>query len=223
MSLIPVELGNYYLMGKGYVDFRQLFNHFHRQQAFFVTRAKSNIQYEIEEKRLVNKSTGVLNDSVIRLAGQKTSKWYPETLRMVVYEDYATGNVYRFLTSDFKHLYLTIAELYRERCQVECFKHHLHIKSFYGTSENAVYSQIWIALCDYLLLAIAKKMYHVNQELYILSSAIGSVLFQRKPLGELFVKSNDPQNGSNPGELSPILNFFGQQCLGVLHLKHLFA
>lgn len=206
MSLIPVEPGNYYLMDKGYVDFRQLFNHFHRQQAFFVTRAKDNMQYEIEEERLVDKSTGVLNDSVIRLAGQKTSKWYPETLRMVVYEDYATGNVYRFLTNDFKHSYLTIAELYRERWQVECFfkwiKHHLHIKSFYGTSENAVYSQIWIAICDYLLLAIAKKMYHVNQELYILSSAIGSVLFQRKPLGELFVKSNDPQNESNSGELS---------------------
>jgi len=206
MSLIPVEPGNYYLMDKGYVDFRQLFNHFHRQQAFFVTRAKDNMQYEIEEERLVDKSTGVLNDSVIRLAGQKTSKWYPETLRMVVYEDYATGNVYRFLTNDFKHSYLTIAELYRERWQVECFfkwiKHHLHIKSFYGTSENAVYSQIWIAICDYLLLAIAKKMYHVNQELYILSSAIGSVLFQRKPLGELFIKSNDPQNKSNSGELS---------------------
>ncbi len=168
MSLIPVEPGNYYLMDKGYVDFCQLFNHFHRQQAFFVTRAKDNMQYEIEEERLVDKSTGVLNDSVIRLAGQKTSKWYPKTLRMVVYEDYETGNVYRFLTNDFKHSYLTIAELYRERWQVECFfkwiKHHLHIKSFYGTSENAVYSQIWIAICDYLLLAIAKKMYHVNQE-----------------------------------------------------------
>jgi hypothetical protein len=206
MSLIPVEPGNYYLMDKGYVDFHQLFNHFHRQQAFFVTRAKDNMQYEIEEERLVDKSTGVLSDSVIRLAGQKTSKWYPETLRMVVYEDYATGNVYRFLTNDFTHSYLTIAELYRERWQVECFfkwiKHHLHIESFYGTSENAVNSQIWIAICDYLLLAIAKKMYHVNQELYILSSAIGSVLFQRKPLGELFVKSNDPLNESNPGELS---------------------
>lgn len=133
---------------------------------------------------------------------------------MVVYEDYATSNVYRFLTNDFTHSYLTIAELYRERWQVECFfkwiKHHLHIKSFYGTSENAVYSQIWIAICDYLLLAIAKKMFHVSEELYIMSSAIGCVLFQRKPLGELFVKSKRPAEATNPRQLTFLENFFGQ-------------
>ena len=206
MSLIPVEPGSYYLMDKGYVDFRQLFNHFHRQQAFFVTRAKDNMKYEVVEERLVDKHTGVISDSVIRLTGPRTSKWYPETLRMVVYEDYATGNVYRFLTNDFTHSYLTIAELYRERWQVECFfkwiKQRLHIKSFYGTSQNAVFSQIWIAICDYLLLAIAKKVYHVDQDLYILSSAIGKVLFERKPLGELFVKPKRPMKNSDDGQLT---------------------
>ena len=152
MSMIPVEAGSYYLMDKGYVDFKQLFNHFHRQQAFFVTRAKDNMKYEVVEERPVDKQTGVISDSVIRLTGPRTSKWYPETLRMVVYEDYATGNVYRFLTNDFTHSYLTIAELYRERWQVECFfkwiKQRLRITSFYGTSENAVFAQIWIAICD---------------------------------------------------------------------------
>lgn len=118
MSLVPVEPGNYYLMDKGYVDFKQLFCHFHRQRAFFVTRAKDNMKHEVVGEHPVDKSTGVISDSTIRLTGLKTSRWYPDTLRMVVYEDYATGNVYRFLTNDFTHSYLTIAELYRERWQV---------------------------------------------------------------------------------------------------------
>ena len=214
MSLIPVEPGSYYLMDKGYVDFKQLFKHFHRQQAFFVTRAKDNMKCEVVEERPVDKQTGVTNDIIIRLTGPRTSKWYPDTLRMVVYEDYATGNVYRFLTNDFTHSYLTIAELYRERWQVECFfkwiKQRLHINSFYGTSQNAVFSQIWIAICDYLLLAIAKKVYHINQDLYIISAAIGKVLFERKPLGELFVKPKRPQNDSDNGQLTLWENFFGQ-------------
>jgi IS4 transposase len=167
MILISVEPGNYYLMDKGYVDFKQLFCHFHRRQAIIVTGPKDNMKYEVVEEYPVDKSTRVISDSTLRLTGLKSSKWYTDTLRMVVYEDYATGNVYRFLTNDFTHSYLTIAELYRGHWQVECFfkwiKQHLHIKSFYGTSQNAVYSQIWIAICNYLLLAIAKKkMFHVD-------------------------------------------------------------
>jgi len=214
MSIIPVEPGSYYLMDKGYVDFKQLFNHFHRQLAFFVTRAKDNMKYKVVEEKPVDSSTGVISDFIIRLTGQNTSKWYPETIRMVVYEDYATNNVYRFLTNDFKHSYLTIAELYRERWKVECFfkwiKQHLHIKSFYGTSQNAVYTQIWIAICDYLLLTIAKKRFHVNQDLYILTAAVGTVLFERKRLGELFVKSEPSKNNSEFGQLTLWENFFGQ-------------
>ena len=88
-------------------------------------------------------------------------------------------------------------------------KQRLHIKSFYGTSQNAVFSQIWIAICDYLLLAIAKKVYHVDQDLYILSAAVGKVLFERKSLGELFVKPKRPQNDSDFGQLTLWENFFG--------------
>lgn len=172
------------------------------------------MKYAAIEEIPVDTQTGVISDSVIRLTGPKTSKWYPDTLRMVVYEDYATGYVYRFLTNDFTHSYLTIAELYRERWQVECLfkwiKQRLHIKSFYGTSQNAVFSQIWIAICDYLLLAIAKKVYHVDQDLYILSAAIGKVLFERKPLGELFVKPKRFLNDSEDGQLTLWGNFFGQ-------------
>ncbi|MHB9140350.1 MAG: transposase [Paludibacter sp.] len=133
---------------------------------------------------------------------------------MVVNEDYAKGNVYWSLTNDFTHSYLTTAELYRERWQLECFfkwiKQHLHILSFYGTSHNAVFSQIWIAICDYLLLAIAKKLFHVDQELYILSSVIGKVLFERKPVGELFVNPKYPMNDSDSDQLNLWENFFGQ-------------
>ena len=115
MILIPVEPGNYYLMDKGYVDFKQLFNHFHRQQAFFVTRAKDNMKYEVLEERPVDTQTGIISAAAIRLTEPMSSKWYPDTLRMVAYEHYATGNVYRFLSNDFTRSYLTIAELYRER------------------------------------------------------------------------------------------------------------
>jgi hypothetical protein len=89
-------------------------------------------------------------------------------------------------------------------------KQRLQIKSFYGTSQNAVFSQIWITICDYLLLAIAKKVYHVDQDLYILSSAIGKVLFERKPLGELFVKPKRPMKDSDDAQLTLWENFFGQ-------------
>ena len=109
---------------------------------------------------------------------------------LVTYEDYDTNNVYQFLTNNFTHEAITIAELYRERWNVELFfkwiKQHLHIKSFFGTNQNAIFTQIWIAVCDYLLLLIARKVYHINQELYIFSKAIGLVLFEVIPLADLF-------------------------------------
>ena len=113
---------------------------------------------------------------------------------MVVYEDFATGNLYRFITNRLGYDALTIAELYRERWNVELFfkwiKQHLHIKSFYGTSENAVYTQIWIAICAFLLLAIAKKHMHIEEpSLYMISQTIGgTMLFERIPIPELFNK-----------------------------------
>ena len=110
-----------------------------------------------------------------------------------VYEDFATGNVYRFITNHLGYDALTIAELYRERWNVELFfkwiKQHLHIKSFYGTSENAVYTQIWIAVCAFLLLAIVKKHMHIEEpSLYMISQTIGTMLFERIPIPELFNK-----------------------------------
>ena len=188
-----IELGAIYLMDKGYVDFYRLFNLIHKQGAFFVTRAKDNIRYEVVESHDVDRNTGVIADEIIRLVGYKSAKSYPETIRMVTYEDFSTGNVYRFLTNHLGYEDLTIAELYRERWNVELFfkwvKQHLHIKSFYGTSENAVYTQIWIAVCDFLLLALAKKRMKIEQSLYTFSQTVGFVLFEKVPVNQLFDKT----------------------------------
>ena len=190
MDKIPVEASSYYLMDKGYVKFDSLFRHFHLNNAFFVTRAKENMLYDVIDSREVDQSAGLLSDEAIKLTGALTSRKYPDSLRLVVYEDFRTNTVYRFLTNNFKLEALTIAELYRERWQIELFfkwiKQHLHIKTFYGTTQNAVYTQIWIAICDYLLLIIAKKHYMLNPSLHSISNSIGQVLFKRGDIKDIF-------------------------------------
>ena len=196
-----IENGAIYLMDKGYVDFYRLFNLIHKKNAFFVTRAKDNMLFETTSTITVDQTTGVIADERIKLTGVRTSSWYPEELRMVTYEDYSTNNVYRFLTNNFEYEPLTISELYRERWSVELFfkwmKQHLHIKSFYGTSENAIYTQIWIAVCTYLLLAYAKKKMRINQSLHIISKNVGLFLTDKTPLNELFNKTVPTENQSN--------------------------
>jgi hypothetical protein len=188
-----IEPSAIYLMDKGYVDFYRLFHLVHKKKAFFVTRAKDNMLFEVIDSTEVDKSTGIIADEQILLTGLRTSGWYPEEIRMVTYEDYATGNVYRFLTNNLEYEALTIAELYRERWNVELFfkwiKQHLHIKSFYGTSENAIYLQIWIAVCTYLLLAFAKKKMHIDQSLHTVSKNVGLFLTDKSPINELFNKT----------------------------------
>ncbi len=190
-----VEMGAVYVMDKGYVDFFRLFNRIHRNGAFFVTRAKDNMQYDVVKSNPSDKSAGIIADEIIRLTTYKSAKCYPEDLRMVTYEDFSTGNVYRFLTNHLGYDALTIAELYRERWNVELFfkwiKQHLHIKSFYGTSENAVYTQIWIAVCFFLLLALTKKKMQIDQSLYTISQTVGFVLFEKIPVNQLFNKSKN--------------------------------
>jgi hypothetical protein len=204
MDEMCIEMGAIYLMDKGYIDFFRLFNNIHKNGAFFVTRAKDNMRYEVISSRAVDMQTGVISDQIIRLNEEVSAEKYPDELRMVVYEDYATGHVYRFITNHTGYEALTIAELYRERWNVELFfkwiKQHLHIKSFYGTSENAVYTQIWIAVCAFLLLALAKKKMHIEEpSLYMISQTIGTMLFEKISVRELFMKpklnvsSNDGQ------------------------------
>ena len=126
-------------------------------------------------------------------------------MRMIIYEEYATNNVYRFLTDNFTINALTVAELYRERWQNELFfkwiKRHLHVKTFFGTTKNAIFAQIWIAVCDNLLPVIAKKLFHIKQNLYIFSQAIGQVLFENMPVSEFFKRfDNSKLEPENDGQ-----------------------
>ena len=194
LDKLYIEPAAIYVMDKGYVDFYRLFNLIHEKRAFFVTRAKDNIQFTVESSMPIDLDTGVISDQMIRLTGYKSSREYPESFRMVVYEDFSTSVVYRFITNNTEFDALTIAELYRERWQVELFykwiKQHLKIKSFYGTSQNAVFCQIWIALCMYLIIAIAKKRYKIDQSLYSFSQICGITPFEKVPLNELFSKTS---------------------------------
>ena len=121
-----------------------------------------------------------------------------DNLRLVVYEDFSDGKVYRFLTNNFSIDAITVAELYRERWQIEIFfkwiKQHLHIKTFYGTTRNAVYTQIWIAICDSLLLIIAKKQYGLKPSLHTISNSIGQILFKRGDIRDFYNKPDEPIN-----------------------------
>ena len=206
MDDLPIEAGAYYLMDKGYVDFDRLYRLFQQQKAYFVTRAKDNMKYTVFEERQVDKQTGVISDKSTSLTGLFTAKKYPDLLRLVVYEDFAQNGAYRFLTNYFTLEAITIAELYRERWTIETFfkwiKQHLHIKTFYGTSQNAVFIQLWIPICDYLLLIIAMKMYHIEQNIYIFSNVIGQVLFERATINELFDKTIINQNPEDDRQLS---------------------
>ena len=170
------------------------------------------MKYQVCKSCDVDKNTGVVGDEYIRLTGQYAKDDYLDLMRLVVYEDFSTDNVYRFLTNDFLHEAITIAELYRERWQVELFfkwiKQHLRIKSFFGTSQNAVFTHIWIAVCDYLLLLIARKVYNIEQELYIFSKAIGLVLLEQIPLTELFCKIDMPDTGNRDMRQLSLFNSF---------------
>ena len=195
LDTIPIEAGAYYVMDKGYTDFRRLYDKVHRQQAFFVTRSKDNIHYTIVQRRDVDTSSGILEDVTIRLTGYYTAKKYPVELRLVTYEDFSEGKVYFFLSNNFSLDPLTIAELYRDRWKIELFfkwiKQHLRIKAFYGTSENAVYCQIWIAICTYLLAAIARKKLEIPVSLYTFTQTIGLALFEKTNIKDLFSGNNN--------------------------------
>ena len=194
LDVLPVEPGSYYIMDKGYIDFHRLYTLIHQSRAFYVTRAKDNIKYEAISSSEVDKTAGIISDQLVRLTGSYSLKHYPEEFRLVVYEDYTTNVVYTFMTNDLDLPALTIAELYRERWKIETFfkwiKQHLHIKAFYGTSPNAVYCQIWIAISTYLLIAIAKKKLDLAISLYTFAQTMGLTLFEKTPIKELFANNN---------------------------------
>ena len=187
---IVFQPGAFYLLDRGYIDFARLYT-LTQAAAFFVTRAKHNIQYYRRCSQPVNASTGVRSDQTIVLTGPKTSRLYPVPLRRVHYFDVEKQLRLIFLTNNFLVPGLSIAQLYRRRWQVELFfrwiKQHLRIKSFYGTSENAVKTQVWVALATYLLVAILKKRLRLDLSLHKILQILSISLFEKTPILQGFL------------------------------------
>ena len=180
-----IEAGAIYIMDRAYVDFARLYR-IHQSQACYVTRAKSNFVFKRLYSHPVDKSTGVQADQIITVAGFYTLKDYPEKLRRIRYCDAETKKRLVFLTNNFTLPALVIAQLYKCRWQVELFfkwiKQHLRIKAFYGTTENAVKTQIWIALSVYVLVAIVKKRLKLDRSLYTILQILSVTLFEKTPI-----------------------------------------
>lgn len=181
-------------MDIGYIDFHRLYTLIQQGCALSITRAKDNIKDEVISSSEVDKTAGIISNQLVRLTGYYSMKHYPEEFRLVVYEDYTTNVVYTFMTTDLDLPAITIAELYRERWKIETFfkwiKQHLHIKAFYGTSPNAGYCQIWIAISTYLLIAVAKKKLDMAISLYTFAQTIGLTLFEKTSIKKLFTNNN---------------------------------
>lgn len=183
-ELIP-EPGSIYIMDRGYTDFRRLY-FWHQAQAFFVIRGKKGLDCRRRYSHPVDRSTGLVCDQTVVLQGPKTATLYPEPIRRIRVQDLKTGKRITLLTNHFHLSASTVAELYRSRWRVELFfkwiKQHLRIKAFYGTSENAVKTQIWIAISVYVLVAIVKKRLGIERNLYTLLQILSVTLFEKVEL-----------------------------------------
>ena len=182
---LALETGAIYIMDRGYVDFDRLYR-FCLEAAFFVTRTKHGIQFKRRSSQPVDASTGLISDHMVVLATKQSRRRYPQPLRRVRYRDPDTKNRFSFLTNNFVLPALTIALLYKSRWQVELFfkwiKQHLRIKAFYGVSENAVKTQVWIALSVYVLVAIVKKRLGLEVSLYKFLQILSVTLFEKMPI-----------------------------------------
>ena len=193
LDILVLEAGAIYVMDRGYLDFARLYM-MHQTQAFFVTRAKSNTQLRRVYSAAVDRSTGIICDQTIALTGTTSRKDYPEHLRRIRFKDPETGKTLVFLTNNFALPAATICALYKARWQVELFfkwiKQHLRIKKFYGNTENAVKSQIWIAVSVYVLVAIVKKRLNLDASLCTLLQILSVTLFEKMPLQQAFQGSD---------------------------------
>jgi transposase len=185
LDLLILEPGSIYVMDRGYVDFSRL-HAMHQAGAFFVTRAKSNMKAHRLYSASTDRPTGIMCDQTIAVDGHYTRQHYPAHLRRIRFRDAETGKTLIFLTNNFELPALTVAALYKNRWQVELFfkwiKQHLRIKRFYGTSENAVKTQIWIAVSVYVLVAIIKKQHGLEASLYTLMQVISVTIFEKMPI-----------------------------------------
>jgi hypothetical protein len=206
-QLVP-EAGAFYVMDRGYLDFERL-AHLDDAGSFFVTRAKSNLKARRRYSRPVDRSTGLICDQTVLLTGFYSRQGFDRPLRRIKFNDPQTGKQLVFLTNNFALDALTIAKLYKYRWQVELFfkwiKQHLRIKAFFGTSENAVKSQIWIAVSVYVLVAIVKKRLALPATLYEILQILSLTLFEKTPVDSLF---NDDASQKIPAADANQLNLF---------------
>ena len=195
LDQLSYEAGSFYIIDRGYLDFARL-HHVHLSSAFFVTRAKQNFRCQRRYSRPVDKTTGLRFDQTVILSGFYTRRDYPDPLRRIGFHDPQSGKRLVFLTNNFTEPARTIAQLYRCRWRIELFfkwiKQHLRIKAFYGTSDNAVRVQVWIAITVYLLVAILKKRLLLPASLYTILQIFSLTLFEKTPICRLFLSHHHP-------------------------------
>lgn len=188
---MPFDAGSFYIMDRGYLDYKRLHN-IHRQSAFFITRAKHNSRFLRRYSQPVDKTTGLRFDQTVVLSGFYSQRGFPDSLRRVGFVDQETLHRFVFLSNNFIVSALTIAQLYRCRWQVELFfkwiKQHLRIKAFFGTSENAVKTHIWIAISVYVWIAILKKHLRLSHSPYTILQILSLTLFEKTPILQAFAQ-----------------------------------
>lgn len=193
LDWIALEAGAFYVMDRGYVDFARLAR-IHGALAFFVTRAKANMSFYVRESRTVDKSVGLRSDQTIRLNGTKTKALYPHDLRRISFLDPETGKLLVFITNNFEIDAIVVAKIYKARWQIELFfkwiKQNLRVKGFYGLSENAVKTQIWIAISAYLMVAILNKTLEIEQSMSRILQVISVNIFSKDPIHQLLMRDD---------------------------------
>jgi hypothetical protein len=208
-QILP-EAGAFYVMDRGYVDFKRLYL-FTLSAAFFVVRTKSNVLLQRRYSHPVDKTTGVRSDHTVILTAIDSAKAYPDVLRRISYLDVETRKRFKFLTNNFTLPALTIARIYKARWQVELFfkwiKQHLRIKAFYGTSENAVKTQIWIAVSVYVLVAIVRKRLGLEISLYQILQILSVTLFEKTPILQALQPSDSQEELLDPGNQLILFDF----------------
>jgi IS4 transposase len=207
---IAPEAGAFYVMDRGYVDFERLYV-FTLSSAFFVVRTKSNVLIQRRYSHPVDKTTGVRSDHTVILTAGNSVKAYPDQLRRVSYLDVKTRKRFKFLTNNFSLPALTIALIYKSRWQVELFfkwiKQHLRIKAFYGTSENAVKTQIWVAVSVYVLVAIVRKRLALGASLYQILQILSVTLFEKTPILQALQSSDSQEELPSPDNQLILFDF----------------
>jgi hypothetical protein len=193
LDSLPVEAGAYYLLDRGYLDFSRLHS-IHTSQAFFITRTKANFQFRRLYSQPVKDSLGIICDQTVMLTGFYSLINYPDRIRRIHFYDKESQRHITFLTNNFSLAATTIARLFKCRWQIELFfkwiKQHLHIKAFYGTSINAVKTQLWIAIATYVLVAILKKRLNIDAPLYNILQVLSVTLFEKRPLLQVLSEEN---------------------------------